>query len=238
MNRRNLIKGAGLGAAAGTLEQHLSDGAAALLIGNDGVAVEIETSYTISADMPDFFRANDDTFVRAAEERLALEQGYNVILPAAVAGVLQKAGLDSKKITRVCYPGPYARRHQALGKRMGFMPEQVQDSLYDTVGNTGAALPLMILIAAAIVVSLQTVGVALMVAMLVTPAATAYLLTRNLPVMMVLAAVVASAASVVGLYTSYYLNIASGAAIVLACTAIFGVTWGVNALWGWWGRKG
>jgi len=136
-----------LGAASGALEQHLGDGAAALMVGNDGVAIEVEASYTISADMPDFFRANDDTFVRAAEERLALGQGYNVILPAAVASVLKKAELEPKDISRVCYPGPYARRQQALGKQMGFAPEQIQDSLYDSIGNTGTALPFMILVA-------------------------------------------------------------------------------------------
>lgn len=84
---------------------------------------------------------------------------------------------------------------------------------------------LMLLIAVAIVVSLQTVGVALMVAMLITPAASAYLLTRRLPVMMLMAAVFASMAGVIGLYLSYYLNIASGAAIVLAATLIFGCAW-------------
>jgi manganese/iron transport system permease protein len=80
---------------------------------------------------------------------------------------------------------------------------------------------LMVLIAVAIVVSLQTVGVALMVAMLVTPAATAYLLTRRLPVMMGLASLFAGISGVIGLYISYYLNVASGAAIVLTCTALF-----------------
>lgn len=84
---------------------------------------------------------------------------------------------------------------------------------------------LFILIAVAIVVSLQTVGVALMLAMLVTPAATAYLLTRRLPVMMLLAALFASLSGVVGLYLSYYLAIASGAAIVLTCTALFLLVW-------------
>jgi 3-hydroxy-3-methylglutaryl CoA synthase len=137
-----------LGAAAGALEQHLSDGAAALLIGDDGVTVEIEASYTIAADMPDFYRASDDVYVRAAEERMALSQGYNAILPAAVASILKKAGLEPKDITRACYPGPYGRRHLALARRMGLKPEQVQDSLYDTVGNTGAALPFMILVSA------------------------------------------------------------------------------------------
>jgi manganese/iron transport system permease protein len=82
---------------------------------------------------------------------------------------------------------------------------------------------LLILIAMAIVVSLQTVGVALMVAMLVTPAATAYLLTRRLPVMMALAAFFGALSGIAGLYLSYYVSVASGAAIVLVCTALFGL---------------
>jgi len=77
------------------------------------------------------------------------------------------------------------------------------------------------LIAVTVAVSLQTVGVALMVAMLVTPAATAYLLTNRLWIMMALAAFFAALAGVVGLYLSYYLSIASGAAIVLTATAFF-----------------
>lgn len=77
------------------------------------------------------------------------------------------------------------------------------------------------LIAVTVAVSLQTVGVALMVAMLVTPPATAYLLTHRLPSMMGLAAFFAAFSGVVGLYLSYYLSIASGAAIVLTATAIF-----------------
>jgi ABC-type Mn2+/Zn2+ transport system permease subunit len=80
---------------------------------------------------------------------------------------------------------------------------------------------LLVLIAITVAVSLQTVGVALMVAMLITPAASAYLLTRHLPVMMMLAAIFAAFSGVVGLYLSYYLSIASGAAIVLTATAIF-----------------
>lgn len=80
---------------------------------------------------------------------------------------------------------------------------------------------LFALIAVSIAVSLQTVGVALMVAMLVTPAATASLLTHRLPIMMALAALLASLAGLIGLYLSYYLSIASGAAIVLTATAFF-----------------
>lgn len=83
---------------------------------------------------------------------------------------------------------------------------------------------LLVLIAVTIVVSLQTVGIALMVAMLVTPAATAYLLTKRLEVMMALSALVGLLSGVIGLYLSYYADIASGAAIVLVATAVFMVT--------------
>lgn len=80
---------------------------------------------------------------------------------------------------------------------------------------------LLILLALTIVISIQTVGVALVAAMLVTPGATAYLLTRRLPIMMAIAALVGALSSVTGLYISYYLNIASGSAVVLTATFIF-----------------
>ena len=77
------------------------------------------------------------------------------------------------------------------------------------------------LIAVTVAVSLQTVGVALMVAMLVTPAATANLLTHRLPAMMALAAFLAALSGIIGSYLSYYVNIPSGAAIVLTATVFF-----------------
>jgi manganese/iron transport system permease protein len=96
---------------------------------------------------------------------------------------------------------------------------------------------LLVLIALAIVVSLQTVGVALMVAMLVTPAATAYLLTRRLPTMMVAAALIGALSGMVGLYLSYYASVASGAAVVLVCTGCFLLALllapGRGLLWAW-----
>ncbi|MBI5650908.1 MAG: metal ABC transporter permease, partial [Chloroflexi bacterium] len=80
---------------------------------------------------------------------------------------------------------------------------------------------LLVLLALTIVVSLQTVGVGLVAAMLVTPAATAYLLTRRLAVMMVIAAGIGAFSSIAGLYASFYSNVASGAAVVLIATALF-----------------
>ena len=89
---------------------------------------------------------------------------------------------------------------------------------------------LLILIAITIAVSLQIVGVALMVAMLVTPAATAFLLTKRLPKMMLLSAVFAILSSVIGLYISFYLSISSGAAVVLTCTLFFVIVWTIQSI--------
>jgi ABC-type Mn2+/Zn2+ transport system permease subunit len=80
---------------------------------------------------------------------------------------------------------------------------------------------MLVLLAFTIVISIQSVGVGLVAAMLVTPGATAYLLTRRLPTMMAIAAGVGAVSSIIGLYASYYLNIASGSAIVLTATLCF-----------------
>ena len=84
---------------------------------------------------------------------------------------------------------------------------------------------LLVLIALTIVVSMQTVGIGLVVAMLVTPAATAGLLVRRLVPMMLLAAGLGALASVIGLYVSFFTAIASGPAIVLVSTLCFAVTY-------------
>src|SRR5512136_2009701 len=80
---------------------------------------------------------------------------------------------------------------------------------------------MLILLALTIVVSLQTVGVGLVAAMLVTPGAAAYLLTRRLSSMMFVSAGIGALSSVAGLYLSFYLSVASGAAVVLVATVIF-----------------
>jgi manganese/iron transport system permease protein len=80
---------------------------------------------------------------------------------------------------------------------------------------------MLVLLALTIVVSLQTVGVGLVTAMLVTPGATAYLLSKRLSTMMVISAAVGAISTVSGLYLSFYIDVASGAAVVLVATGIF-----------------
>jgi manganese/iron transport system permease protein len=101
---------------------------------------------------------------------------------------------------------------------------------FDPLGAQAAGYPvnlleygLLAMVALAIAVSIQVVGIILVVAMLVTPAATAQLLTNRFQRLMLLAVVLSIVESVVGLYLSFYGNWASGATIVLVQTAVFAV---------------
>jgi ABC-type Mn2+/Zn2+ transport system permease subunit len=99
---------------------------------------------------------------------------------------------------------------------------------FDPVGARVVGLPtkaidylLLALLALVIIVSVQTVGIVLVMAMLVTPAATAYLLAGRFTGVMVLGAVLGVGSAVTGLYLSYYFDLPSGAAMTLVATGAF-----------------
>ena len=117
---------------------------------------------------------------------------------------------------------------------------------FDPVGAEAAGLPvtklqllLLSLIAAAIVVSIQAVGMILVVALLITPAATASIFTKRLLPMMLVAAAFGLTAVFIGLLLSYYLSAPPGATIVLAATVEFGLALLVHKwLQKMWWRRG
>ena len=99
---------------------------------------------------------------------------------------------------------------------------------FDPLGAAASGIPVdrleylfLALVALTIVVSLQAVGIILVVAMLITPAATAQLVTVRFTRLMLVAALVGIASSIAGLYLSYWLDVASGATIVLVQTGTF-----------------
>ncbi len=101
-------------------------------------------------------------------------------------------------------------------------------STFDPLGAAASGLPvarldylLLALIALTIVISLQSVGIILVVAMLVTPAATAQLISRSFGRLVVMAGAIGLVCPMIGLYLSYWLNSATGATIVLVETAAF-----------------
>ena len=99
---------------------------------------------------------------------------------------------------------------------------------FDKLGAQAVGLPvglldlgLMTLIGLTIVASLKAVGVVLVLSLLITPAATAYLLVTRLHLMMLLGVIIGVASSITGMYLSYYYNLPSGPAIVLVASSLF-----------------
>lgn len=115
-----------------------------------------------------------------------------------------------------------------------FYPELLYTS-YDPVMAAAAGIPvalvqtgLLVLVSLAAVVAFRLVGVVLVMAMIVAPAATAGLLVRRLPLMMALGTLIGLGSTMAGLYASFYWDVAAGPAIVMAAIGVFAVTFALS----------
>jgi manganese/iron transport system permease protein len=120
---------------------------------------------------------------------------------------------------------------------VGILWKELLYSTFDPLGAAASGLPVvrldylfLALIALTIVVSLQAVGIILVVAMLVTPAAIGQLLASSFGRLVAVAIVVGIASPIVGLYLSYWLDAATGATIVLVESALFLAALGLRSL--------
>ncbi len=130
-------------------ETSFGDGSAAFLLGDSDVAISIEGSYTLSSEFYDVWRKEDDSYPISWEERFVREEGYQKILPQAVKELMKKYGMSPKDFTKAVFYAPDARTHGTLAKMMGFDPKtQVQDPMFNSLGNTGCAFAPMMLVAA------------------------------------------------------------------------------------------
>ena len=130
------------------MEVNLGDGAAAFLIGTEGVALAPVASHTISDEIIDVWRTEGDPFVHAWEDRFVVDHGYRDNVREVVEALFAKSGVTAKDLTRVVLYGPDARSHAAMVRELGFAPTQVQDPLFGRVGNAGAAFTPLLLAAA------------------------------------------------------------------------------------------
>jgi 3-hydroxy-3-methylglutaryl CoA synthase len=136
-----------LGKPGSSQEVVFGDGAATLLLGSNGVIASLEGSYSLAYDFPDYRRSEDDKFVRATEDRFIREEGYAKFIPDAISGLLRKYKLEPKDVAKVAYPCLNLRDHAAMGGRMGFQPNQIQEPLLSAIGESGTTSPLILLVA-------------------------------------------------------------------------------------------
>ncbi len=133
----------------GAHEMDFGDGAASLVVGKDKVVAEIEGTYALSDEINDVWRSDKNFFVESWEERFVREKGYLRVLVEALSGLMKRMDLEAKDFSRLAAYGPNPKLLSTVAKKLGFDPAtQVQDPLYETVGNAGTALAPMVLAAA------------------------------------------------------------------------------------------
>lgn len=128
-------------------EPLFGDSAVAFLIGADGVAVEFEGDYYLTSEFIDVWRMEYDRSIRSWEDRFIREAGYIPHLEKAISSLLKAHNLTSKDFSKAAFYAPDERLHREMVKRLGLDANiQVQDPLFNKIGNTGTAFALTVLI--------------------------------------------------------------------------------------------
>ena len=130
---------------ASPLELQAGDGAAALLVGTGPVVAKLVAHASRTVDFVDHFRGEGFEFDYTWEERWIRDEGYNKIVPAALADLFKATDVKPADIAHFAMPCVLARVAAGIAKKAG-MPEQaVRDNLHTVCGETGAAHPLVML---------------------------------------------------------------------------------------------
>lgn len=129
-------------------EMLFGDAAAAFIIGDKDVAVEIQGFHTMYHEIADVWRAEKDEFVKAWEDRFVIEEGFLKAFKQAVSDCMKKYDCRPEDFAKVVSYAPDYRRHQQVAKMLKIEPSKLQDGLFGFVGLTGCAHPLLMLVAA------------------------------------------------------------------------------------------
>jgi 3-hydroxy-3-methylglutaryl CoA synthase len=146
---RNIIVAASdcrMGAGKSQFEQLFGDGAVALAIGDSDVIASVEGNYSLFSELLETWRLEGNPFVQSWEERFVVTEGYMKTMQMILSGVMEKYKLTPQEFAKLVVYGPDTKSHANLAKRVGFdLRTQVQDPLFESLGNMGtAALPMML----------------------------------------------------------------------------------------------
>ncbi len=130
-------------------EQLFGDGSAALMVGGAGVVASIEGVYSLSEEFMDSWRKQDDDFIQKGDPAFAQAYGYGRMVPNCIQGILKKYEMKIADISHFVIPAPDSRVYARVTKTLNLPAgSYLEDPLLTTVGDTGAASPLMLLAAA------------------------------------------------------------------------------------------
>jgi len=138
-----------LGYPSGPNEMNFGDGAAAVLVGKKQTIADFKQFSTTYYEIQDVWRSDKDIFVRSAEDRFAVEEGFAKVMSESLSAILKKNKLTTKDISHLALNSPNLRQLNALTQKLDFdEKKQVRDVLHMSVGDTGSAMSLMNLVAA------------------------------------------------------------------------------------------
>jgi len=138
-----------LGEPDSIVEQNYGDAGAAVLLGGGAGRAEVIATHSIADEFLGTWRTREQEFPRSFPGAFEAKYGYGRVLGEAVKGVLAKAEVSPEALATVVLPTPSPRAPQAIARALGLdAKRQLQDSFWTTVGDTGAAQPLLMLAAA------------------------------------------------------------------------------------------
>jgi 3-hydroxy-3-methylglutaryl CoA synthase len=126
-------------------ERIFGDAASAIAVGRDKVIANLLASHSTIDEMTDVWRNDDDRFVSGWEERFSITQGYQRVVRQTVSELFERNAIGPSEITKAIFYAPDAGTLAGVARSLALKPEQVPDHLFTTVGNTGAAMPLLVL---------------------------------------------------------------------------------------------
>ena len=134
--------------AASPIEMSTGDGAASFLVGEGEPVARLLASATSAADFVDHYRTIESEYDYQWEERWIRDAGYLPIVPPAIARCLEAAKMTPADVTSFCMPAVLPRLANTIAKAARIPDAAVRDNLHASCGETGAAHPLLMLVAA------------------------------------------------------------------------------------------
>ncbi len=126
-------------------ERLFGDAASAIEVGRDRVIARLVAAHSTIDEITDTWRKNSDPFVSGWEERFAVTQGYNRVVRQTVAELMERTAIGPSEISKAIFYAPDPGSLASAAKSLGFKAEQIPDHLFSSVGNTGTAMPLLVL---------------------------------------------------------------------------------------------
>jgi hydroxymethylglutaryl-CoA synthase len=134
-----------LAAPKSSNERLFGDAASAISVGRDGVIAKLLAAHSTVDEIVDVWRKGEERFVNGWEERFALTEGYQRVVRESVGQLFERSTIGPSEISKAIFYVPDPGTLANTAKSLGLRAEQVADHMFGSVGNTGSAMPGLVL---------------------------------------------------------------------------------------------